>query len=130
MKTPPRLVLPFPHKPLKITKVWNDDEPSQRAAWRSRLVESVLTKQFDAATTAEMLMAGFDQSHTEGLADAADICRGVADSSDPPVRAAQILEQSIRKLIDMNNTSNQKARADFTRVCAEQDILDEDGKVK
>ena len=70
MKTPPRLVLPFPHKPLKITKVWNDDEVN---SFRECLEE----------------------------------------------------QRAYGRNIDVA-----KQLEHFTRVCAEQDILDEDGSVK
>jgi hypothetical protein len=53
----------------------------QREAWRRRIVEAVVSRSFDDETLAEMLMAGFDEAHAEGLLDAAEICGDVADGS-------------------------------------------------
>ena len=53
-------------------------------------------------TLAEMLMAGFDEAHTEGLLDAAAICGDVADGSPPSSRVARVLENALRSLVELN----------------------------
>jgi len=58
-----------------------DDEVAQSVAWRVRLTEAIIYRQFDDETLVEMLGAGFNQAHSEGMADAADICRNVAEAA-------------------------------------------------
>jgi hypothetical protein len=67
--------------------------PEQWTEWRRRMVEAIISRAFDDETLAEMLMAGFDEAHTEGLLDAADICRDIAEASPPGSRVARVLEK-------------------------------------
>jgi hypothetical protein len=70
--------------------------PEQCTEWRRRMVEAIISRAFDDETLAEMLMAGFDEAHTEGLLDAADICRDIAEASPPGSRVARVLENASR----------------------------------
>jgi hypothetical protein len=74
--------------------------PEQWTEWRRRMVEAIISRAFDDETLAEMLMAGFDEAHTEGLLDAADICRDIAEASGS--RVARVLENALRSLVEMN----------------------------
>jgi hypothetical protein len=76
--------------------------PEQRTEWRRRMVEAIIERAFDDETLAEMLMAGFDEAHTEGLLDGADICRDIAEASPPGSRVARVLESALRSLVEMN----------------------------
>lgn len=78
------------------------DEVEQRQAWRQRLIEAVLKREFDDEVLVAMLCAGLDQAHSEGLADAADICRKVAESSPASRRVAVVLERAMINLIKLN----------------------------
>ena len=53
----------------------------QKGAWRQRIIEAVVDRKFDDETLVTMILAGFDQAHEEGLPEAADVCRGVADGA-------------------------------------------------
>lgn len=78
------------------------DEVQQRQAWRRRLVEAVMERKFDDEVLVTMLCAGLDQAHTEGLSDAAEICRKVADGVPSARRVAGVLKRSIQELIALN----------------------------
>jgi len=66
------------------------------------MVEAIIERAFDDETLAEMLMAGFDEAHAEGLLDAADICGDVAEASPPGSRVARVLENALRSLVELN----------------------------
>lgn len=88
---------PHEHKASAST----NDEVDQRIAWRHRLAEAILKRQFDDETLLAMLDAGLSQAHAEGLLDAAEICKGVA-SVPANRRVASALERAMRNLIELN----------------------------
>lgn len=52
-----------------------DANVSRRAEWKSRLMRAVLHREFDDEVIADMLVTGLYEAHSEGLQDAANICR-------------------------------------------------------
>lgn len=59
-----------------------DDEVTQKVEWRNRVMAAVLRRQFDDETLFEMLDAGWEQAHSEGVLDAAHICQRVAEGAE------------------------------------------------
>lgn len=78
------------------------DYVMQAAEWKARLVAAVIHRDFDDETLAEMLFAGFNQAHSEGLSDAAAICQGVADVVPHAAKVAGTLAARIRDLDRLN----------------------------
>jgi hypothetical protein len=66
-------------------------------------------------TLAEMLKAGLDQAHTEGLIDAADICGAVAKDSPPAKRVALVLADALRSLGDLTRRNETSRKLRTTR---------------
>lgn len=83
------------------------EDCTQRAEWRTRILVAVATGSFDTETLIAMLDAGWDQAHSEGLKDAAEICDGVAASLDDPPRkkVATTLADACRELDARNRDS-------------------------
>lgn len=60
-------------------------EVAERAAWRTRLVIDVLRGTHDKKTIADMVDAGLNQAHREGVEDAIDICDRALSGAMPDV---------------------------------------------
>lgn len=81
-----------------------NDEFQQRAEWRERLIEAVICRSADDETLVDMLMAAFDQSHSDGLQDAAAVCDHAGKNNGEAGRAARTLAGLIRELDRMNRS--------------------------
>lgn len=86
--------------PVINDKIW------QKATWRARLIDAILFKRFDDQTLMEMIEAGFHQAHSEGLIDAAEVCKSVANGVKNATsrHVANMLADSIQEL-DRRNKS-------------------------
>lgn len=83
-----------------------NDEIIQKVEWRTRVLKAVLEQAFDKETLSDMLDAGWQQAHSEGVLDAAHICQNVAaGAADTRGRyVAQTLADSCKKYDAMNRT--------------------------
>ena len=78
------------------------DEVQQKVEWRGRLAEALILRKFDNETMLEMLSAGFHQAHSEGLQDAAHICRQVADATQLSANARQTASVLLEAMLDLD----------------------------
>lgn len=91
----------------------DQDEIQQKVAWRGRLAEAIILRKFDNETLLEMLAAGFHRAHSEGLQDAAKICRRVADRTDQSSIVQQTASILLDAMIDLdrrNALTHEKSR--------------------
>lgn len=78
------------------------DEVQQRAEWRTRLTVAVLERKHDDETLSEMLRAGLNQAHSEGLMDAVHILEQIAKQRPAYAPVLDIITVQLRKLDEMN----------------------------
>lgn len=83
------------------------EQLQQRAEWRARLMADVLSNMHDDETRVQMLFAGLEQAHQEGMSDAADICDGlaVAKPGTRDATVAFVISNAIRALCRLNQKS-------------------------
>lgn len=90
----------------------NRDEALQKAEWRTRIMVAVANQAFDTETLLQMLDAGWEQAHSEGLMDAEHVCQRVANSLKD-ARGAQVagaLAEACREL----DARNRSGRTPYT----------------
>lgn len=94
------------------------EEALQKAEWRARIMLAVANQAFDTETLLQMLDAGWEQAHSEGLMDAAYICQKIADSMSDArgIKVAGTLAESCRKL----DARNRAGRAPYTFLATER----------
>jgi hypothetical protein len=87
-----------------------NEEVQQKSDWRARLMADVLSNMHDEETRAELLIAGLDQAHSEGVEDAAFICDGIAhQAAEPRTRkVATTIAKALREY-DARNKSTRAA---------------------
>lgn len=75
-----------------------NEEVQQKSDWRARLMADVLSNTHDEETRAELLIAGLEQAHTEGVEDATFICDGIAHQSVEPrtIKVATTIAKALR----------------------------------
>lgn len=78
-----------------------NDKSQQSLDWRMRIISAIVRREFDDESLVEMLIAGFHQAHSEGLHDAAHICREVAKKESARFVASR-LERAILELDSLN----------------------------
>lgn len=83
----------------------------QKAEWRTRVMLAVVNRSFDNETLIELLNAGWDQAHSEGLQAAAGICQRTADDIGNPVmkQTAEVLANACRVLDAKNKADRLRA---------------------
>lgn len=86
-----------------------NEEVQQKSEWRARLMADVLSNMHDEEIRSELLIAGLDQAHSEGVEDAATICDGVAHQTKDPTtrRIATTLAKALRDY-DRRNKAGRK----------------------
>lgn len=88
-----------------------NEEVQQKAEWRSRLMADVLSNMHDDETRAALLEAGLNQSHSEGVEDAATICDGIVHQSKSAEvrRVAGTIAKALREYDAWNRTTRAHA---------------------
>ena len=90
------------------------DEIRQKAEWRARWCSDILSHKFDDETLSEMLIAGLDKAHSEGVLDAAEICQRIADgdANERWRNVASIIARSLRDLDRRNRAKRPSSSPD------------------
>lgn len=95
------------------------EEIKQSIEWRRRLLEAVLERKFDDEVLVTMLMAGFDQAHADGMLEAADMCKEIGDKALDSKRVAGVIENALRRLVEMNKAVDMALPTGFEPVLSE-----------
>jgi hypothetical protein len=75
-----------------------DEDTAHRTEWKQRIVAAVVERRFDDETLGHLIAAGFDQAHSDGLADAAYICDRVAEARPHTRTVLAVIANAIRDL--------------------------------